>query len=53
MTTTLDIEQFNPKKAEILALVQEHTPALSIEIVDSKTYKSVHESQMTLRETRV
>ncbi len=53
MTTTLDIEQFNPKKAEILALVQEHTPALSIEIVDSKTYKSVHESQMILRETRV
>lgn len=53
MTTPLDIEQFNPKKAEILALVAEHTPSLSIEIVDSKTYKQVHESQMALRETRV
>lgn len=53
MPTTLDIEQFNPKKAEILALVEEHTPSLSIEIVDSKTYKQVHESQMALRETRV
>jgi len=53
MTQTLDIEQFNPKKAEILALVSKHEPSLAIEIVDSKTYKQVHESQMELRETRV
>lgn len=53
MTQTLDIEQFNPKKAEILALVSKHEPSLAIEIVDAKTYKQVHESQMELRETRV
>ena len=52
-TSPLDIEQFNPKKAEILSLVAEHTPSLSIEIVDSKTYKQVHESQMALSKTRI
>ena len=53
--TTLNIDQFNPKKAELQALTE--TPAIQTAIVtvitDSKTYKIVHEAQMLLRENRI
>lgn len=50
---TLNIDQFNPKKAELQALADIMSTVLAIEIVDSKTYKQVHEAQMILRENRV
>jgi len=49
---SLNMDQFNPKKAELIKLADEHKASLSVEIVDSKTYDQVHKSQMALAETR-
>lgn len=50
---TLNMDQFNPKKAELITLADEAKKALSVEIVDKKTYEQVHQAQMILRDARV
>ena len=50
---TLNIESFNPKKAELQVLAEQISPSLSITIIDKKTYDEVHKSQMLLQEARL
>lgn len=50
---TLNIDEFNPKKAELVTLADSAKKALSVEIVDSKSYEEVHQAQMTLRDARI
>ncbi len=49
----LNIEAFNPKKAELIELATRLEPIRSIEIVDTKTYDQVHKAQMELRNARI
>lgn len=44
----LNMDSFNPKKAELLVTAEKFKPILAIEIVDKKTYEQVHEAQMAL-----
>ncbi len=53
MNTTLNIEAFNPKKAELQKLAKETAPVLEIEITDKKSRETVHKAQMKLRENRL
>lgn len=50
---TLNIDAFNPKKAELMELAEKSKPALNIQIVDKRTYDQVHSTQMILREQRI
>jgi len=49
---TLNMDQFNPKKAELIALAEKHKAATEIQIVDKASYDKVHEAQIELRDTR-
>lgn len=53
MSETLNMDQFNPKKNELIVLADEAKQALSIEIVDKKTYEQVHQAEMMLKEARI
>lgn len=53
MSENLNMDSFNPKKAELIALANEASKALSVEVVDSKTRQILHEAKMTLANTRV
>lgn len=48
----LNMDSFNPKKAELIALTEKHKAAIHIEIIDKETYEQVHSSQIVLRDTR-
>lgn len=50
---SLNMDQFNPKKAELTALAIEASKALSVEIIDKKTYDQVHQAEMTLKDARI
>lgn len=50
---TLNIEAFNPKKAELIELATSLEHTRSITIVDTKTYDQVHKAQMELRNARI
>lgn len=49
---TLNMDSFNPKKAELIALAEKHKAATEIEIIDKETYEQVHSAQIVLRDTR-
>lgn len=49
---TLNMDSFNPKKAELIELAKSHEAATKIEIVDKETYDQVHKAQIVLRDTR-
>lgn len=49
---TLNMDSFNPKKAELIALAEKHKAATQIEIIDKETYEQVHSAQIVLRDTR-
>lgn len=49
---TLNMDQFNPKKAELIELAKSHEAATKIEIVDKTTYDQVHKAQIVLRDAR-
>jgi len=53
MSENLNMDQFNPKKAELIALANEKKPLLSVDIVDSKSRQLLHEAKMTLANTRI
>ena len=49
---TLNMDSFNPKKAELIELAKKYESATQIEIVDKTTYDQVHKAQIELRDTR-
>lgn len=51
--STLNLDSFSPKKAELVALATELRPTLNITIVDKKTYDMVHSAEMKLASARI
>lgn len=53
VSENLNMDSFNPKKAELITLADEAKKALSVEIIDTKSYEVVHKAQMKLKDARV
>lgn len=53
MDSTLNLDSFSPKKAELIALANDLRPTLDITIIDKKTYDMVHSAQMKLADARI
>lgn len=51
--TTLSLDDFNPKKAELTTLADKYRNLTIKDISDKEGYNAVHEAQMQLRATRV
>lgn len=51
--STLNLDSFSPKKAELIALADTLRHTLDIVIVDKKTYEEVHSAQMKLADARI
>lgn len=51
--STLNLDSFSPKQAELIALADELSPSLDIVISDKKTYDQVHSAQMKLADARI
>lgn len=52
-SSTLNLDSFSPKKAELIALATELSPLGDITIIDKKTYDLVHTGHMQLADARI
>lgn len=49
---TLNMDSFNPKKAELIELAKKYESVTQIEIVDKTTYEQVHQAQTVFQKAR-
>ena len=51
-STTLNMEEFNPKKAELSTLAKKHEAISKVDIIDEDSYNNAHIAQIELRDMR-